>query len=249
MKAIKDEQATAAAAAAGGDVKRKYVQQMFSDIAPSYDRVNRIISFRIDLWWRKVALKALDVNRDLGGRYMDLCAGTMDLSSQIQQVPGFHGDVIAADFTEAMLRAGEEKISRNNVSPVTADALALPFRSASMVAGIVVFGIRNVIDLDGALREAYRVLKTGGRFVILEFTKPHNGFVRAVYGFYFNNILPKIGNAVVKHNTAYNYLPKSVSYFPDTIELARRMKEVGFQNVQFKTLTFGVVAIHIGEKH
>jgi demethylmenaquinone methyltransferase/2-methoxy-6-polyprenyl-1,4-benzoquinol methylase len=249
MRTVEEERATAYAAAAGEDVKRKYVQQMFSDIAPAYDRVNRIISFRIDLWWRKLALAALDINRDLGGRYLDLCAGTMDLSSQIQKVPGFHGHVVAADFTEAMLRAGEGKVSRSSVAPVTADALALPFRADSMVGGIVVFGIRNVIDLDGGLREAYRVLQPGGRFVILEFTTPRSRFVRTVYGFYFNHILPKIGNAVVKHNTAYNYLPKSVSYFPDAPELARRMEGAGFRNVSWKALTFGVVAIHIGEKH
>jgi demethylmenaquinone methyltransferase/2-methoxy-6-polyprenyl-1,4-benzoquinol methylase len=249
MPTIQEERATADAAAAGEDVKRRYVQQMFSDIAPAYDRVNRIISFRIDLWWRKLALAALDITGDLGGRYLDLCAGTMDLSSQIQKIPGFHGHVVAADFAEPMLRAGEKKVSRNSVAPVTADALALPFRDASMAGGIVVFGIRNVTDLDGGLREAYRVLRRGTRFVILDFTTPRNWFVRTVYGYYFNHILPTIGNAVVKHNSAYNYLPKSVSYFPTEPELARRMEGVGFRNVRWKTLTFGVVAIHTGEKH
>lgn len=248
MTTLEQEHATATAAAAGEAVKGRYVKQMFSDIAPRYDRVNRIISFRIDLWWRKRALAALDLARDPTGRYLDLCAGTLDVSSQIERTPGFRGFVAAADFAEPMLRAGEGKVSRARVGPVTADALALPFRDASVAGAIVVFGIRNVTDLDGGLREVYRVLRPGGRFVILEFTWPRNRFVRTVYGFYFNSILPMIGNAVAGHRTAYNYLPESVAHFPDEPSLARRMERVGFQGVHWTTLTFGVVAIHVGEK-
>ncbi len=239
----------ARAAAAGAEIKHLYVKQMFSDIAPTYDQVNRLISFRTDVRWRKRALAALDVQRDPGGRYLDLCAGTLDISSQIQRVPGFRGYVAAADFSEPMLRAGEGKVSRERVGPVTADALALPFEDASMTAAIVVFGIRNVANLDGGLREVYRVLRPGGRFVILEFAAPHTPLVRAVYGFYFNHVLPKIGNAIAGHSTAYDYLPKSVAHFPREAELARRMEGAGFRNVRWRSFTLGVVAMHVGEKH
>jgi demethylmenaquinone methyltransferase / 2-methoxy-6-polyprenyl-1,4-benzoquinol methylase len=248
MVTLEEERATAESAAAGQAIKRQYVKQMFSDIAPRYDRVNRVISFRIDLWWRKRALAVLDVSRDPGSRYLDLCAGTMDIASQIQKIPGFRGYVAAADFVEPMLRAGEGKVSPDHVGPVNADALALPFRDASMTGAIVVFGIRNVTDLDGALREVYRVLRSGSRFVILEFGAPRNWFVSAVYGFYFNHILPTIGNAVAQHQTAYNYLPKSVANFPREPELAKRMEAAGFRDVTWQSLTFGVVAIHVGEK-
>jgi demethylmenaquinone methyltransferase/2-methoxy-6-polyprenyl-1,4-benzoquinol methylase len=246
------------AAAAGADVKRRYVQQMFSDIAPTYDRVNRIISFRTDLRWRRKALAALDVARNPQGTYLDLCAGTMDVSAAIARVPGFHGFVTAADFAEPMLRAGLPKVAATSstpapgalvrVAPVTADALALPVRDASVDGAIVVFGIRNVADLDAGLREVYRVLRPGGRFVILEFGTPRPWLVRTVYGFYFNHVLPRIGNAVAGHGTAYTYLPKSVAHFPDATALGVRMRTAGFVNVRWTTYTFGVCALHVGEK-
>lgn len=239
---------TADAAAAGDAVKRQYVRQMFSDIAPTYDRVNRIISFRTDLRWRKKALAALDVKRRPEGLYLDLCAGTMDVSAAIAKVAGFHGFVAAADFAEPMLRAGEGKAPKDRVGAITADALALPLRDSCVDGAIVAFGIRNVADLDAGLREVRRVLKPGGRFVILEFGTPRNKLIRQAYGFYFNNILPRIGNAVAGHETAYTYLPKSVSYFPDAPALAKRMEAAGFCNVRWQTFTFGVCALHVGEK-
>jgi len=239
---------TVNAAAAGDAVKRQYVQQIFSDIAPTYDRVNRIISFRTDLRWRKKALAALDVARVPNGRYLDLCAGTMDVSAAIAKVAGFTGFVTAADFAEPMLRAGVNKVPAARVGPVTADALTLPLRDACMDGAIVVFGIRNVADLDAGIREVYRVLKPGGRFVILEFGTPSSWLVRHVYSFYFNHILPVIGNAVSGHQTAYTYLPRSVSYFPDAPALATKMRAAGFQNVHYRAFTFGVCALHVGEK-
>lgn len=236
------------AAAGEAGVKRQYVQQMFSDIAPTYDRVNRIISFRTDLRWRKKALAALDVARTPDGVYLDLCAGTMDVSAAIAKVAGFRGFVAAADFAEPMLKAGLGKAPAGRVGPVTADALALPFRDASVDGAIVAFGIRNVADLDSGVREVYRVLKPGGRFVILEFGTPRNPLIRSVYGFYFNHILPHIGNLVAGHGTAYTYLPKSVSYFPDAPLLGKRMEAVGFRNITWQIFTFGVCALHVGEK-
>jgi demethylmenaquinone methyltransferase / 2-methoxy-6-polyprenyl-1,4-benzoquinol methylase len=243
------ERATAEAAAMGTAVKRAYVKQMFSDIAPYYDRVNRIISFRLDQWWRGKAIRELDVARDPGATYLDLCAGTLDIASQIAARTEFHGSIIAADFAEPMLRAGLRKVKREVVRPVTADALELPFRDECMAGAIVVFGIRNVVDLNAALREVFRVLRPGARFVILEFGATQNPMVGWIYRLYFNHLCPLIGNAVARHHTAYNYLPKSVAHFPTETDLAQRMRDAGFDPVRWRSYTFGVVAIHVGEKH
>lgn len=249
MTPLDAERATANAAAAGAEVKREYVKQMFSDIAPSYDRVNRIISFRVDQWWRREAISALEIGRDPTGQYLDLCAGTLDIASQIAKQPEFRGRVIAADFAEPMLRAGLKKIARSKVEPVAADALALPFAGEFASGAIVVFGIRNVVDLDGALREVYRVLRPGARFVILEFGATQNPLVGWLYRLYFNHLCPLVGNAVAHHHSAYNYLPRSVRHFPSESELARRMADAGFDSVHWRSFTFGVVALHVGEKH
>jgi demethylmenaquinone methyltransferase/2-methoxy-6-polyprenyl-1,4-benzoquinol methylase len=242
------ERATADAAATGAEVKRSYVKQMFSDIAPHYDRVNRIISFRLDQWWRGKAIRELNIPRDPEATYLDLCAGTLDIASQISRRNEFRGSVVAADFAEPMLRAGLGKVSREVVRPVTADALDLPFADAFAAGAIVVFGIRNVVDLDAALREVFRVLKPGARFVILEFGATQNPMVGWMYRLYFNHLCPLIGNAVARHHSAYNYLPKSVANFPTEADLAERMRKAGFSDVRWRSYTFGVVAIHVGEK-
>ena len=242
------ERATADAAATGADVKRGYVKQMFSDIAPHYDRVNRIISFRFDQWWRGKAIRELNIPHDPAATYLDLCAGTLDIASQISKRKDFRGTVVAADFAEPMLRAGLGKISRDVVRPVTADALDLPFVDGFAAGAIVVFGIRNVVDLNAALREVYRVLRPDARFVILEFGATQNPLVGWIYRLYFNHLCPLIGNAVARHHSAYNYLPKSVAHFPTEPDLAQRMRDAGFRDVRWRSYTFGVVAIHVGEK-
>lgn len=242
------ERLTADAAAAGAGVKRGYVKQMFSDIAPHYDRVNRIISFHIDQWWRRKAISALAIRRDPGGQYLDLCAGTLDVAAHIARHRHFRGRVMAADFAEPMLRAGLRKVWRAPVDPVVADALALPFVSEFASGAIVAFGIRNVVDLDAALREVYRVLRPDARFVILELGATQNPLVGWLYRLYFNHLCPLVGNAVARHHSAYNYLPKSVQHFPNESELAARMRDAGFKDVSWRSFTFGVVALHVGEK-
>lgn len=243
------ETAEATAAAAGGDAKRAYVQRIFSQIAPSYDLLNHLLSFNIDKAWRKKAIAKLGWERTPTGTFVDLCAGTLDVSALLASRPGFAGRVIGADFAEPMLRAGLRKATPNVVLPVASDAVDLPLAGNSASGAIVAFGIRNVADLDAALREVLRVLAPGTRFVILEFTTPRSAIVRAIYHLYFHHILPRVGALVSGHGTAYAYLPRSVANFPIEEQLASRMRDAGFSHVEWRTLTFGVAAIHVGTKH
>jgi len=242
------DEAEAAAAAAGGAGKPAYVRRIFSQIAPRYDLLNHVLSFNIDKRWRRAAIGALDWPRQADGTYLDLCAGTLDVSAQLANTAGFRGRVVGADFAEPMLRAGLGKAARSVVSPVVADALALPLPDDSAAGAIVAFGIRNVANLDRALREVRRVLERGGRFVILEFTTPRSPLVRATYHVYFHHMLPRIGGWVSGHRTAYAYLPRSVANFPIEEELAARLRHAGFADVSWRTLSFGIAAIHTGSK-
>lgn len=240
--------AEAAAAAAGAPVKRAYVQRMFSDIAPRYDLLNRLLSLGIDRAWRRAAVHALGWTRKPAGQYLDLCAGTLDVSAQLASEPGFAGRVVAADFAEPMLRSGLGKGPAGRIEPVVADALALPLAGGSCDGAIVAFGIRNVAGLDAGLEEVARVLAPGARFVILEFSTPSEPLIRAGYLFYFRYILPLIGGAISGHPTAYKYLPESVAHFPEREALAERMRQAGFTTVTWRALTFGIAALHVGEK-
>ncbi len=244
------EAALAAAATEGGssDGKRVYVRRIFSQIAPRYDLLNHLLSFNIDKAWRRRAIATLEWHRAPTGSYVDLCTGTLDVAAELSRQPGFRGHVVGADFAEPMLRAGLGKAPRSLVGPVVADALELPLRDDGISGATVAFGIRNVADLDAALREVYRVLEPGARFVILEFTTPRSAIVRALYHLYFHQILPRIGAAVSGHATAYRYLPRSVASFPAEEELAARMRSAGFADVQWQSLTFGIAAIHSGTK-
>lgn len=240
--------ATAAAAAAGGPGKRAYVQRMFSDIAPRYDLLNRVLSLGIDRSWRRAAIAALNWSRRADGRYLDLCAGTLDVAAALTNTAGFSGNVLAADFAEPMLRSGRGKGPAGRIDPVVADALSLPVGDATCDGAIVAFGIRNVAGLDDAISEVARVLVPGARFVILEFSTPTVPIVRAAYLFYFKHLLPLIGGAVSGHATAYRYLPASVARFPERADLASRMQRGGFRNVTWRALTFGIAALHVGER-
>ena len=246
--AIATDDATATRAAAGGAEKRAYVRQIFSEIAPRYDLLNHVLSLNIDRGWRRKAIAELGLERNPRGTYLDLCAGTMDVSVALVHTRGFGGRIISADFAEPMLRAGRSKIQNVNIAPVTADALQLPLAPGSISGAIVAFGIRNVAGLDEGLAEVARVLEPGARFVILEFSTPQSSLLNAAYQQYFKHVLPRIGGFISGHPSAYRYLPESVANFPTGDDLAQRMHGAGFSRIRWRPLTFGVAAIHVGER-
>jgi demethylmenaquinone methyltransferase/2-methoxy-6-polyprenyl-1,4-benzoquinol methylase len=242
------EERVADAAAEGGAEKRAYVRTVFEQIAPRYDLLNHLLSLNIDRMWRRRALRALGWPAAPDGRYLDLCAGTLDVGAELTRQSGFRGFIIGADFAVPMLMAGRGKASPLALAPVAADAQQLPLADGSMHGATVAFGIRNVASLDRALAEVHRVLAPGARFVILEFTTPRSAIVRTFYHFYFHHLLPLIGGLISGHRTAYKYLPKSVANFPAEPELARRMTAAGFEEVGWESLSLGIAAIHVGTK-
>jgi len=229
-------------------VKRRYVRRMFSEIAPTYDLLNRLLSFSIDSRWRRRAIDVLGWERRPRGVFLDACAGTLDMSVELSRRPAFRGTVVAADFAEAMLRAGRSKASGAAVRPVVADALQLPLGDGSVDGAVVAFGVRNFADIDAGLRELARVLKPGARLVVLDCSAPPSWVVRAVYQLYFRQLLPLVGRIVSGHRTAYRYLPESVAHFPPAKELAVRLERAGLTSVRYETLTLGVTAVHCGER-
>jgi demethylmenaquinone methyltransferase / 2-methoxy-6-polyprenyl-1,4-benzoquinol methylase len=230
----------------GGPEKRAYVREMFTAIAPTYDRLNRIISFRLDQLWRRAAVRRLGWERTPEGVYLDLCAGTMDFGATLARQAGFRGRIIGADFAPAMLRLGRGKA--DGLAPVTADALELPFPSAAFDGAMVGWGLRNLVDLDAGLAEAARVLKPGARLVVLDMTLPPRPLVRRVFQVYFRRVLPWIGRRISKHTTAYDWLPESTQRFPPPAELARRMEARGFGEVRYRLFVGGVCALHEGTR-
>jgi demethylmenaquinone methyltransferase/2-methoxy-6-polyprenyl-1,4-benzoquinol methylase len=230
----------------GGPEKRAYVRAIFTAIAPTYDRLNRIISFRFDQGWRRHAIAQLGWEREPEGIYLDLCAGTLDFGATLARQPEFRGRVVGADFVQRMLELGRAKSSW--LVPVTADALELPFPDLSFDGAMVGWGVRNLVDLDAGLAEAARVLKPGARLVILEMALPRQRLLRAGFQFYFRRVMPWIGRWISKHRTAYSWLPESTRVFPPPDEFARRMQRQGFCDVRYELLMGGVCALYVGTK-
>ncbi len=219
---------------------------MFTAIAPSYDRLNRIMSLRLDLWWRRYAVARLDWERAPDGIYLDLCAGTLDFGAALARRPGFRGRIIAADFVRPMLELGRRKAAA--LVPVTADALELPFADGIFDGVMIGWGMRNLASLESGLAEVARVLKPGSRLVILEMATPQWQPLRALYLFYFERVLPHIGRWISKHMTAYEWLPESARAFPPPAEFARRIGAAGFTDVSYNLFVGGVTALHVGTR-
>ena len=230
------------------DEKAAHVRRMFASIAPRYDLLNHLLSLNVDRLWRRRAVDRLRWERSPRGVFLDNCAGTLDLATELARRAGFGGRVIGSDFTFQMLRGGAHKLRDLPVHPICADALALPYRTGAFAGATVGFGVRNLADLDAGLREMARVLKPGARLVILEFTTPAWQPFRALYLLYFLRVLPLIGRLVSSHGSAYSYLPESVLRFPEPDALAERMSRAGFTGVGWSRLTGGIVALHWGER-
>ena len=214
---------------------------MFDQVAPTYDRTNDLLSLGQSRLWRSRVAKAVDSKS--GQVILDLAAGTGSSSVAFVK-PGVK--VIATDFSEGMLAEGRKRHPELDFQ--FADATKLPFKDKSIDAVTISFGLRNVVDVDLALSEMYRVLKPGGRVVICEFSKVTLPVFKQFYNFYLTKVLPKVSGLFSKTPEAYTYLAESIVAWPDQAGLAVSLIDAGFENVTFRNLNFGVVAIHTGFK-
>ena len=231
------------------DKSNQRVRKMFGEIAPNYDRMNHLLSMNTDRYWRWKTVRKLKPNRT--DPILDVCTGTGDLAFAFQGNTNGEVPVIGSDFCYEMLAVGEQKglRSKKDVTFVEADAQNLPFPDDEFQIVSAAFGLRNVADTDLGLREMTRVCKPGGQVAILEFSVPRRQPIKGMYGWYFKNVLPKIGQALARNNSsAYDYLPDSVGEFPCYEALAEKMKTAGMSKVDFYPLTFGIATLYIGVK-
>jgi demethylmenaquinone methyltransferase/2-methoxy-6-polyprenyl-1,4-benzoquinol methylase len=225
-----------------GSERAKYVQTMFTRIAGRYDLMNRLMTGGQDIRWRKRVIELARMNSHAS--FLDLGTGTGDLAREaLSAFP--QARVVAADFTLEMMRVGQ-KTSPLNFS--TADALRLPFNDSSFEAVVSGFLMRNVIDLQKALDEQYRVLKNGGRIVILDTTRPKKNILSPFIWLHMHFIIPTLGGLLTGSQDAYRYLPETTEGFVTAEELAALMAKAGFQKIGFQRYMFGTIAIHWGEK-
>jgi demethylmenaquinone methyltransferase/2-methoxy-6-polyprenyl-1,4-benzoquinol methylase len=227
------------------------VRSMFGEIAPRYDLLNHLLSMNVDRYWRWRTVRRL--NPQPGEPILDLCTGTGDLALAFYRYTRGQCSIVAADFCRPMLEVGRRKQHRAGIngqlSFVEADAQYLPFDDNRFQIVSVAFGLRNVADTDRGLREMTRVCRPGGKVAVLEFSMPTRQPIKAAYGWYFRNVLPRIGQLVSgNRHEAYSYLPESVGEFPMGEALAERMRSAGLATVNFYPLTLGVATLYVGEK-
>jgi demethylmenaquinone methyltransferase / 2-methoxy-6-polyprenyl-1,4-benzoquinol methylase len=223
------------------------VQKMFSDIAFRYDFLNRLLSFGIDTLWRRDAVRV--VLEAKPQRVLDVATGTADLAIALKKALPT-AEVIGVDFAEPMLERGRKKVSKLNMSLplLQGDGLNLNYPDNSFDALTIAYGIRNFSDRQRGLAEFYRVLKPGGRVVILEFPPPPKHLFGRLFRFYFLGVSPYIAGLFSGRRDAYQYLGESVLNFPSPMTLATMMQGAGFVTIRYKLQTFGVSALHVAEK-
>ncbi|ELK45338.1 demethylmenaquinone methyltransferase [Halobacillus sp. ACCC02827] len=229
--------------------KEERVHNVFEKIYNQYDSMNSIISFQQHRLWRKDVMRRMNVRR--GDCVLDLCCGTGDWTMTLADAVGKDGKVIGLDFSENMLSVGIKKKLARRVKQVEfqhGNAMELPYENDSFDFVTIGFGLRNVPDYRQVLKEMYRVVKPGGKVVCLETSQPTNPVFKRLYYFYFGNIMPIFGKLFAKSYQEYSWLHESAKDFPGKAELKAMFKEVGFHNVNVKSYTGGVAAMHMGQK-
>jgi len=228
--------------------KKEQVAEMFNNISKKYDFLNHFLSLGIDIIWRKKAVKML--RSDKPKLILDIATGTGDFA--IEALALNPEKVIGVDISEGMLEMGRKKMKQKGLEDKIelrmGDSEKLLFDDNKFDAIIVSFGVRNFENLEKGLSDMFRVLKEGGKVVILEFSTPKKFPMKQLYNFYFKAILPKIGKLVSKDNAAYTYLPESVGAFPDGENFLSVLKKAGFKETKCKSLTFGISSIYTGLK-
>jgi len=230
--------------------KVKLVRGVFDSVAQKYDIMNDLMSFGIHRVWKRIAVQLSNVRQ--GERVLDLAGGTGDLTALFEQRIGKNGICILADINSEMLNTGRNRLIdrglAGNIHYAQVNAECLPFADNTFDCVCIGFGLRNVTDKDAALRSMYRVLKPGGRVIILEFSHPTDIVTEKLYDFYSFKLLPKIGKIVAKDEDSYRYLAESIRMHPKQEELNIMMKNAGFERCEYFNMTQGVVAVHRGYK-
>lgn len=232
------------------ETKARAVEAMFTSIARRYDLLNHLLSLGLDISWRKSAVAMFE--RPGGKAYLDVACGTGDLSLALARAGDGATRVTGCDFSRKMVEIGAAKVGREGLDGRVrlefGDALNLSYPDNSFDGSMCAFGVRNFADLERGLSEMIRVVKPGGRVVILEFTTPSNRVIAAGYKFYFTRALPFIGGLVSGNRAAYEYLPDSVYKFPTPPRLSATLEGLGLEQVGFSPLTFGICGVHTGVK-
>ncbi|MEA1968904.1 MAG: bifunctional demethylmenaquinone methyltransferase/2-methoxy-6-polyprenyl-1,4-benzoquinol methylase UbiE [Thermodesulfobacteriota bacterium] len=232
------------------NIELNFIKEMFDTIAPKYDFLNRFLSMRQDVRWRREMVSAAEVAKN--SRVLDVACGTCDVALEIRKQTRESTKIVGIDFSPGMLALGKKKISAKGkaykIDLTAGNALALPFNDKIFNAVFIAFGIRNIMDRKGALSAFYNALEQGGKLAVLELTTPEQGFFKKLYMLYFKKILPLLGGLFSKNARAYEYLPASVIKFPDPPEFVQIMKQAGFNEIQWKRMTFGIVTLFVGTK-
>ena len=232
------------------DQKAGLVGEVFTSVASRYDIMNDLMSAGIHRLWKRFTVEVSAVRK--GHRVLDLAGGTGDLAAKFSRLVGDQGEVILSDINQSMLATGRDKQTdlgnTSNISYVLGDAQYLPFQSNYFDCVTIGFGLRNVTDKDLALRSILRVLKPGGRLLVLEFSKPGNPLLSKIYDSYSFKLLPKIGKLIAQDEDSYRYLAESIRMHPDQETLKGMLEDAGFVDCEYHNMTGGIVAIHKGIK-